>query len=108
MIIQSISVLAAATILACGADSIPATGTNAFGTNAPVALGERLVQEPDAKGWFSLFDGQTLSGWLSFAPGSWTAQSDGTVMGKGPQSHLFSPSIYRNVEFKAEVKLNHS
>lgn len=65
------------------------------------------VLEPDAHGWFSLFDGKTLSGWTSFDPGSWSADAEGQIIGKGPRSHLFSPGTYRNLEFKVEVKLNH-
>lgn len=72
------------------------------------ASGKPAALEPDSKGWYKLFDGSTLSGWLTFDPGSWTATPEGNIIGKGPKSHLFSPNTYRNLEFKAEVKLNHS
>jgi hypothetical protein len=32
---------------------------------------------------------------------------DGVLTGRGKTSHLFSPETYTNLEFKAEVKLNH-
>ncbi len=57
--------------------------------------------------WGPLFDGKTLSGWTAPTPGKWEIK-DGVLIGQGPVSHLFSPNTYTNLEFKAEVKLNHS
>ena len=57
--------------------------------------------------WVPLFDGKTSSGWTAPDPGQWE-MTGGVLTGKGPTSHLFSPETYTNLEFKAEVKLNHS
>ncbi len=62
---------------------------------------------PDQDGWISLFDGKTLSGWMTFDPHAWSINDEGMLVGKGSRSHLFSPNTYRNMEFRAEVKLNH-
>jgi len=62
---------------------------------------------PDANGWVRLFDGKTLSGWTMPDPGDWQIK-DGVVTGRGKTSHLFSPNTYTNLEFRAEIKLNHS
>lgn len=72
----------------------------------PVVSGKPVITEPDTQGWQSLFDGTTLSGWMTFDAGGWSIAPDGILVGKGPRSHLFSPSTYRNLEFKAEIKLN--
>jgi hypothetical protein len=69
--------------------------------------GKPLPEMPDAKGWCKVFDGKTLSGWTAPTPGKWEVK-DGVLVGQGPVSHLFSPNAYTNLEFKAEVKLNHS
>jgi hypothetical protein len=60
------------------------------------------------KGWIKLFDGKTLSGWQAMDQGRWSVNPEGVVVGEGPVGHLFSPNQYTNLEFKAEVKLNHS
>ena len=70
--------------------------------------GQPVPEKPDKNGWFKLFDGKTLSGWKTADnPGSWRAEGD-LIVGDGERSHLFSPNTYTNLEFKAEVKLNHS
>jgi hypothetical protein len=66
-----------------------------------------VAEQPDENGWVHLFDGKTLTGWKSFDGTGWTME-DGVVTGRGGVSHLFSPNLYTNLEFKAEVKLNHS
>ena len=63
---------------------------------------------PRTSGWIPLFDGKTLSGWTAPEGGGWKVEPDGTITGQGPTSHLFSPGTYTNLEFKAEVKLNHA
>ncbi len=80
--------------------SSPVLGQTALGTPPPL--------EPDQHGWYQLFDGKTLSGWLTYDPESWKVDGEGNIIGDGPRGHLFSPNVYRNMEFKAEVKLNHS
>jgi hypothetical protein len=69
--------------------------------------GKPLPEKPDANGWFKVFDGKSLSGWTAPTPGKWEIKN-GVLTGQGPMSHLFSPNEYTNLEFKAEVKLNHS
>lgn len=70
---------------------------------ASLAL-ESAPRAEDKDGWVPLFDGKTLSGWKTGDnPQSWTALPDGTVRGKGPRSHLFSPKEYTDFEYKAEV-----
>jgi hypothetical protein len=68
--------------------------------------GKPVPHTPDAKGWIPLFDGKTLSGWTAPTPGQWEIK-EGVLVGKGPVSHLFSPQTYTNLEFKAEIRLNH-
>jgi hypothetical protein len=80
-------------------------GLSGLLAQAPPAAAPLL--EPDVHGWYPLFDGQTLSGWTAPDPGQWEMK-DGILTGKGPRSHLFSPNTYRNLEFKAEARLNHS
>jgi hypothetical protein len=61
------------------------------------------------KGWISLFDGKSLSGWkASGPPGSFKVE-DGTIKVAGPTSHLFYDGEvmnhnFRNFEVKAQVK----
>jgi hypothetical protein len=76
---------------------------NLVAQNLPAPVPEK----PDAKGWVQLFDGKTLSGWTAPDAGEWHFE-DGVLVGRGKNSHLFSPNTYTNLEFKAEAKLNHS
>lgn len=69
--------------------------------------GTALPDKPGKDGWVKLFDGKTLSGWTTVGQNKW-AVKDGVVVGTGPVSHLFSPYVYTNLEFKSEVRLNHS
>jgi hypothetical protein len=65
------------------------------------------VKQLEQQGFVKLFDGKTLSGWKAIDnPGSWTAQPDGTIRGKGDKSHLFSPKQYTDFEYRAEIKIN--
>jgi hypothetical protein len=66
-----------------------------------------VLEKPDAQGWVQLFDGQSLGGWTAPDPGNWEMK-DGVLTGRGKTSHLFSPNLYTNLEFKAEARLNHS
>ncbi|MBT5926156.1 MAG: DUF1080 domain-containing protein [Verrucomicrobia bacterium] len=75
--------------------------------NAQTVSGKPSSIVPDKDGWISLFDGKSLSGWMTFDPHAWSINDDGLLVGKGSRSHLFSPNTYRNMEFKAEVRLNH-
>jgi hypothetical protein len=73
---------------------------------AVLSLASGCQRNPATGGWTPLFDGKTLSGWTAPDPGQWEIK-EGVVTGRGPASHLFSPETYTNLEFKAEVKLNH-
>jgi len=77
------------------------------GVSGQTVSGTATAQVPDASGWYSLFDGKTLSGWKTFDPHAWKIVADGMLEGTGTRSHLFSPGTYRNMEFRAQVKLNH-
>lgn len=68
--------------------------------------GTPLPEKPDKNGWIQVLDGKTLSGWTAPDPGNWQVK-DGVLIGQGKVSHLFSPNTYTNLEFKAEVRLNH-
>jgi len=74
---------------------------------AGIAMVELPAQEKSGDGWTRLFDGKTLSGWTAPTPGEWAVNEQGILVGKGKVSHLFSPGTYTNLEFKAEIKLNH-
>lgn len=74
--------------------------------SAQSAAVKPMPENPGKNGWFKLFDGKTLSGWVAPDPSDWRIE-EGVVIGSGPRSHLFSPNSYTNCEFKAEVKLNH-
>jgi hypothetical protein len=78
-----------------------------LGAQPPLTPPAPVPETPDANGWVQLFDGKTLSGWTAPDPGDWQMK-DGVLTGQGKVSHLFSPNMYTNLEFKAEVKLNHS
>lgn len=63
----------------------------------------------DDKGWISLFDGKTLTGWKeSGAPGSFRVE-DGKLVANGkPMGHLFytgrvNGGVFRNFELKVDV-----
>ena len=70
-----------------------------------IGMRTRLVP-PDEDGWESIFNGLDLRGWKISDDGQWTVE-DGCIVGRGPRSHLFSPrNDYRNLEFRAWVKIN--
>ncbi len=77
--------------------------------NGVAAQSKTAVKKGSAKAsWEPLFDGKTLSGWEAFDKGRWRMTAEGVLVGEGPMGHLFSPKAYKNVQFKAEAKLNHS
>ncbi len=78
-----------------------------FGVQSQTVSGKATPLVPDQDGWYALFDGKTLSGWQTFDPHAWKIIDGGLLEGRGSRSHLFSPATYRNMEFKAEIKLNH-
>ena len=93
--IKTLSLMVAALSLCC------------FTASAQTDPEKPVPEKPDKTGWIKLFDGKTLSGWTAPDPGEWKIEG-GILQGSGKKSHLFSPNTYTNLEFKAEVKLNHS
>ncbi|WP_165222694.1 3-keto-disaccharide hydrolase [Aquisphaera insulae] len=57
--------------------------------------------------WVSLFDGQTLSGWTKAGSqeSNWEVK-DGSIVGTGKASMLYSPKTYKNFKYRAELKIN--
>lgn len=71
---------------------------------AKEATSAKEIEALKSDGWVPLFDGKTLSGWKTADnPQSWTVQPDGSVRGKGPRSHLFSPKEYTDFAYRADV-----
>lgn len=65
------------------------------------------AQQPDAKGFVSLFNGESLEGWklAEESPESWKVE-DGVLMCDGPRCHLFYDgelAPLKNFHFIAEV-----
>ena len=73
---------------------------------AQTVSGKPVPRVPDADGWFGLFNGRDLSGWMTFDPGAWSVVGSGELSGRGPRSYLFSPGTYRNFILQADAKLN--
>ena len=73
---------------------------------AQTVSGKPVPRVPDADGWFALFNGRDLSGWMTFDPGGWSVGGGGELSGRGPRSYLFSPGTYRNFILRAETRLN--
>lgn len=77
---------------------------------SPAFAAEPNVLSPEEKaaGWHLLFDGHSLDGWkASETPGSFSVV-DGTLVVKGPRSHLFyvgdlAGHDFKNFELSAEV-----
>ncbi len=65
--------------------------------------------EPDADGWYSLFNGQDLTGWKKSGENPDTIRVvDGEIVAKGPRCHLFydgpvNKANFKNFEWKCEV-----
>ena len=72
---------------------------------AQTVSGKPVPRVPDAVGWFGLFNGKDLSGWMTFDPGAWSVVGV-ELSGRGPRSYLFSPGTYRNFILQAEARLN--
>lgn len=59
-----------------------------------------LSREEQAAGWVLLFDGKSLDGWqASDAPGTFSVQ-DGSIVVRGPRSHLFYVGPVQNHDFR--------
>lgn len=73
---------------------------------AQTVSGKPVPRVPDGGGWFALFNGKDLSGWMTFDPGGWSVGGGGELNGRGPRSYLFSPGTYRNFILQVEARLN--
>ncbi len=72
------------------------------------APAEKAAPQPDADGWYTLFDGASLDGWkASDKPGTFSVK-DSMIVVHGERSHLYyvGPVMdhnFKNFEFKADV-----
>ena len=46
---------------------------------AQTVSGKPVPRVPDDAGWFGLFNGKDLSGWMTFEPGAWSVVGSGGV-----------------------------
>jgi hypothetical protein len=71
------------------------------------ALPGTVSTPAQAEEWVSLFDGQTLSGWTKVGneDSNWEVK-DGSIVGTGKASMLYSPKSYKNFRYRAELKIN--
>jgi len=73
----------------------------------PAADGD--VPQPDADGWYSLFNGKDLSGWKTSEDSPDTFQvMNGEIVAHGPRCHLFyagpvNKANFKNFEWKCEI-----
>ncbi len=78
-------------------------------TAALFALFLQLTPAPKPeKGWVSLFDGKTLTGWKAAENPATFSVQDGAIVVFGPRAHLFYEGTvgnhdFKNFEFKAQV-----
>jgi Domain of Unknown Function (DUF1080) len=79
----------------------------AFRALAAIALAGMVQASAEAEEWVSLFDGQTLSGWTKAgnADSHWEVK-DGSIVGTGKASMLYSPKTYKNFKYRVELKIN--
>src|SRR5437764_3185843 len=64
------------------------------------AADESNSPQPDADGFYSLFNGTNLDGWkFSEKPGTFKVE-DGNIVVNGPRSHLFYEGPVNNHDFK--------
>ena len=57
------------------------------------------AQSPDAEGWYSLFDGETLNGWKASDSQSTFNVRDGLIISDGERSHLYYSGAVNGAEF---------
>jgi hypothetical protein len=77
-----------------------------LGATALLGLATMRVDAADGE-WVSLFDGQSLSGWTKAgnAESNWEVK-DGSIVGTGKASMLYSPKKYKNFKYRVELKIN--
>jgi hypothetical protein len=65
---------------------------------------DKPAPKADKDGWITLFDGKTFDGWeINENKDSWAIE-EGTIVAKGPRSHLFyTGRNFKNFEFQADV-----
>ena len=70
---------------------------------------KEAAAQPDADGWYSLFNGKDFSGWKKSEDNPDTFQViDGEIVVKGPRSHLYyvgpvNGGKFKNFEWKCEI-----
>jgi len=71
------------------------------------AVAAAVPTRAGAQEWVSLFDGQTLSGWTKAGgeDSHWDVK-DGSIVGSGKASMLYSPKTYKNFKYRVELKIN--
>jgi opacity protein-like surface antigen len=57
------------------------------------------VSEPDSDGWYSLFNGQDLTGWKASENADTFQVADGEIVVHGPRSHLFYVGSVEDADF---------
>lgn len=94
-------------LVACLAACQTTPGTDQAQAPEVTETSETSVQ-PDADGWYTLFNGENLDGWkFSEDPGSFSVE-DGMIVVNNKRSHLFYDGPvenhdFTNFEFQAEV-----
>lgn len=79
--------------------SAPSIRTQTVATETPVE--QSTVPQPDAEGWYSLFDGKTLDGWKAAeTPSSFKVEDGLIVCGGNDRGHLFYEGPVHNHDFK--------
>ena len=77
--------------------------------SACIGASQDQAPEPDADGWYSLFNGKDLSGWKKSKENEDTFKVvDGVIVARGPRCHLFyvgpvKDANFKNFEWKCEV-----
>jgi hypothetical protein len=74
-----------------------------------VVFAAEEAPQPDANGWYTLFNGQDLTGWKTSEDNPETFQVvDGVIVVRGPRCHLYydgpvSDANFKNFEWKCEI-----
>ena len=74
----------------------------------PPTVATSAAPQPDADGWYSLFNGQDLSGWKASEHADTFRVEDGKIVIHGPRSHLFyvgpvEDANFTNFQWRCDV-----
>lgn len=70
------------------------------GLATAMLAGAQTPPQPDAAGWYALFDGHSLQGWqASENPASFRIE-ESRIVGDGPRAHLFYTGAVQQADFK--------